>query len=332
VILILLFGAIFSGSSSNSATVYVLNQDQGPLGSSFVQALNQSGVLKTVLAPPNVTFPQYLLNNSYPNGIVIPEDFSSKLLGRQPVNITVYTNPADSSSQLVAGVTAELADSYSLRLANVSSTLGVEQHNVTERYPEYIDFLIPGLIGFAILTSPMFSMVNISATYKKSKYFKQLSLTPLTKGEWLVSKILWYVLLSIISFALMVGTGILLFHATVRLSLWTIPFLTLGPLLFVSLGMLVGSVTKSEESAGVVGNIITFPMMFLSGTFFPINVMPAWLQTVAHVFPLYYITNGLTATMVYSNYSQSAFDSLVVALLSVILFFFAIRAFKWRED
>ena len=72
-------------------------------------------------------------------------------------------------------------------------------------------------------------------------------------------------------------------------------------MLFCSLGMLVGTVTKSVETASVIGNIITFPMMFLSGTFFPISIMPQYLQSVAHVLPLFYIVEGLNNVMVYGN-------------------------------
>ena len=93
---------------------------------------------------------------------------------------------------------------------------------------KYIDFLIPGLIGFSILTSPMFSLVNISSEYKKTKLFKQLSLTPLTKMEWLISKMIWYIVLTIAGFLLMVGVGIFAFGAHVILTPWLIPVLSLG--------------------------------------------------------------------------------------------------------
>jgi ABC-2 type transport system permease protein len=178
----------------------------------------------------------------------------------------------------------------------------------------------------------MFSMVAISADYKKTKLFKQLSLTPLTKGEWLISKIMWYILLSLISFVLMTVVGVYVFGGQVVLTLWVIPFLLLGPLFFVALGMLVGSISKSVESASVIGNIITFPMMFLSGTFFPLSIMPTYLQTLAHVFPLYYLIDGLNAVMVYSNYSSAVIDVVVLLVLSAIIFVAAIRVFKWRED
>ena len=197
---------------------------------------------------------------------------------------------------------------------------------------KYIDFLVPGLIGFSILVSPMFSLVNISSEYKRIKLFKQLSLTPLTKIEWLASKVLFYILLSAASFLLMVAVGVFAFGAHIVLSLWLIPFLVLGPMFFASLGMLVGTVSKSTETASVVGNIITFPMMFLSGTFFPISLMPTYLQYFAHVLPLFYIIDGLNGVMIYSNYAQATIDLVVVAVITIVVFVAAARLFKWRED
>ena len=224
------------------------------------------------------------------------------------MNVTVYSNPSDTSGQIVLGVANGVVNAFNLRRVNGSSVISLQTQSVVSKSYTYIDFLIPGLIGFSILTSPMFSMVNISSEYKKSKFFKQLSLTPLTKGEWLTSKVIWYTILSIISFFLMTAIGSLVFHAHITINAAVIPFLIAGPLFFVSLGMLVGSVTKSVESAGVVGNIVTFPMMFLSGTFFPISLMPTYLQEFAHVLPLFYLIEGLNNVMVYSNYSRALID------------------------
>jgi len=178
----------------------------------------------------------------------------------------------------------------------------------------------------------MFSLVNISSEYKKNKLFKQLSLTPLTKMEWLTSKVMFYILLAVASFLLMVGVGVLAFGAHVTLTPWLIPFLIIGPMLFASLGMLVGTVTKNPETAGIIGNIVTFPMMFLAGTFFPISIMPDYLQSIAHILPLYYIVEGLNNVMVYGNISGAIIDLAVVAVITVVIFALAVKLFKWRED
>ena len=332
VILIVIFGAIFQSGLSGTITLYVQNHDTGPVSSSFTTALNSTGTVKLVMVSNSENFSQYLSAHSASDGIIIPADFSANYAAGQPVNVTLYGNPSQSSSQIVSGTVAGVINGFNLERYGGSQIIGVTQTTANSQVTKYIDFLVPGLIGFAILISPMFSLVNISSEYKRIKLFKQLSLTPLTKMEWLASKVLFYILLSSVSFLLMTAVGVVAFHAHITLSPWLVPFLVLGPMFFASLGMLVGTISKSTETASVVGNVITFPMMFLSGTFFPISLMPTYLQTFAHVLPLFYIIDGLNGVMIYSNYAQATIDLVVVAVITIVAFVAAARLFKWRED
>jgi ABC-2 type transport system permease protein len=336
VILILIFGAIFSGGGSGTVNVYAQNQDNGAfgqnIGSQFLSALNESTTIKVITVDASENFADYLKAHSASDGIVIPQNFSAEYLAGQQVNVTVYGNPASSTSGIVGGTVNGYANFFNLQRFNGSTVIGLNSATVNTEQKTYVDYLIPGLIGFSILTSPMFSLVNISSEYKKTKLFKQLSLTPLTKMEWLISKVIWYIVLTIAGFLLMVGVGVFAFGAHVTLSLWLIPFLVLGPMLFAALGMLVGTVTKSPETAGVIGNIVTFPMMFLAGTFFPITSMPAYLQSFAHVLPLFYVTEGLNNVMVYNNIPNAVIDIAVLAIITIVIFVLAVKLFKWRED
>lgn len=342
VILIFIFGAIFSSGFSGTITLYVQNQDKlaATPGSNstlspsslFIAAIKNAGTVNLVMVDNSENFSQYLSTHSASDGIVIPSTFSQDYLSGTSVNVTLYGNPSQSSSSIVSGTVNGVINYFNLQHYNATPVIGIYPTTANAQVTKYIDFLVPGLIGFSILISPMFSMVNISSEYKRTKLFKQLSLTPLSKLEWLASKVLWYILLSTISFLLMVAAGVFVFQADIVLSVWLIPFLVLGPLFFASLGMLVGTISKSTETASVIGNVITFPMMFLSGTFFPISLMPPYLQSFAHVLPLFYIVDGLTGVMIYRNYTQTAIDLVVVAVITIIAFVAAARAFKWRED
>jgi ABC-2 type transport system permease protein len=333
IILILLFGAIFSGSGSSSVPVYVQNNDNNStLSLSFISALNSTHTMAISSVSPGVNFSQYLASHSGSAGIAIPSGFQADIAQKKPVNVTIYGNPTTSTNGIVVGVTNAVVSGFNLGLAKATAVVSTQQVSVASQALKYVDYLIPGLVGFSVLTSPMFALVNISSQYKRDKIFKQLSLTPLTKTEWLISKITWYVFLTLVSFVLMTVTGTLLFGAHVTYAPGIIPFLLLGPFLFVSLGMLVGTVSKSVESAAVVGNLITFPMMFLSGTFFPVDTMPAYLQTLAHVLPLFYVIDGLNNVMLYGNYTGAITDVGVLVVLSLVVFFLAVRFFKWRED
>jgi ABC-2 type transport system permease protein len=284
------------------------------------------------MIPDNVNIQTYISQHSITAALVIPANFTSSYLQGKQVNLIYYNNPAVSTSsvaQQAISVTVQLFNSH---FAQKNQTIALVSASVTTHAANYIDFLIPGLIGLVILTSPMFSMTYIVSSYKKDKIFRQLSLTPLTKSEWFLSKFIWYLIISALSAIMIITVGVLLFHSSLSLSLYMIPFLVVGVFMFTSLGVLAGSISRSEESASVIGNIITFPMMFLSGTFFPIAIMPGWLQSVAHVLPLYYIIDGLNSVTIYSNYRSALLDLVVSIAVAAVIFALTVLKFSWKEQ
>ncbi len=339
IILILLFGAIFSNAGSTTVSVEVLNEDHNsPASQAFLAALSNTSIVSVHLVNVSTVdpagFAAWLGQNGYAVGLVVPLGFQANYTNHTPVNLTLYTNPENPSAAGAAeGAVQGVANAFNLRAANGSAIVGLGPGaTVGSQIYTYIDFLIPGLIGFTILTSPMFSMVDITNSYRKDGIFRELSLTPLTRAEWLTSRVIWYVLLSFVTAGIMIVTGVALYGAHVLLTAGLIPYLVVGPFLFVSLGMLAGSIAKTPESAAIIGNIITFPMMFLSGTFFPVSSFPTWLQPVAEVLPLYYVIDGMNQVMLFSNASRAAFDLAVVLVIAVAIFLLAIRFFRWRDE
>jgi ABC-2 type transport system permease protein len=332
VILIITFGTIFLGGSSGSTTVYVQNLDGGQISRQFITALKKISNLELVPIGNSENMSSYLAAHSSSDGLFIPPNFSADFMTGKSTKVTVYGNPTALSSAVVSGTVNAVINEFNLRRVGGSPVAGMYQTTVKGQSFTYIDFLVPGLIGFSILTSPMFSLVSVSSLYKKLKLFKQLSLTPLSKEEWLLSKILWHIFLGIVSFVLMVGVSAFGFGAHAFLSVWLIPFLILGPMFFASLGMVIGIVAKTVENSSIIGQVIIFPMMFLSGTFFPISYMPTYIQNIAHALPLFYVIEGLNAVMIYSNYSQAAVDIVVITALTLGMLVAAVKLFKWRED
>lgn len=334
-ILIGLFGVIFSHTGPSAITLYTENLDGNSNASqAFLSALNSTGAVQVQLVSPSSgDLRAWLADNNHPVGLVVPAGFQANYSTHQPVQLQLYTDPGDPTSAGIAeGALNGVINGFNLKAAGGTPLLSATVGTVGSRVFNSIDFLVPGLIGFSILTSPMFAMVDITSSYRKDRLFRQLSLTPLTKSEWLTAKIVWYIGLTFLSAAVMVATGTLLFGAHVTLTLPLVPFLILGPFLFVSLGMLAGSLAKTPESAAIIGNIITFPMMFLSGTFFPVSGFSPELQAVAHALPLYYIIDGMNQVMLFQNYGNAGTDLIVVAGIAVVIFVAAVIAFRWRDS
>ena len=335
VILILIFGAVFSSTGSQSVSLTVENLDHNsPASLELLAGLNATHVVTVHLVSSTVgNLSVYLAHNSLTAGLTIPDGFAAALQNRTPVALVVYTNPsAGAEAGIVQGAVQGVVNGLNLRIAGGTTVVSAVNEPVGSAVYVYIDYLVPGLVGFSVLVSPMFSMVNISSTWKRDKLFRQLSLTPLTRGEWLMATLLWYVLLALVSAGLLVGVGGVVFGAHVTLTWMSLPFLVAGPVLFVAIGLLAGTVASTPDSAGVIGNIITFPMMFLSGTFFPVSLFPSWLATVAKFLPLYYVIDGLNAAMVFDNPSAVLFDAVLVTVLAVGFALVATRVFGWREE
>ncbi len=340
IILIGLFGLIFSSLGSGATTLYVVNDDHGSNASAaFLTALNDTTVVKVQTVNVSAsTFAAWLGDHDAPVGLVIPSGFQANVEANLSVNVTVYVDPQDAaSSGAVVGAVNGVVSAFNLEHAcaghsSCTPVVGVELAQVGS--PDYttIDYLIPGLIGFSVLTSPMFSLVDISSSYRKEGIFRELSLTPLTRGEWLASRIVWYIVLTFASAAIVIGFGVLLFSAHVHLTLGLLPFLVAGPFFFVSLGMLCGSAAPTPESAALIGNIVTFPMMFLSGTFFPVQSFPSGLQLFAHLLPLYYVIDGMNQVMLFGNTTLALTDLLIVLVAGAAVFALAVRLFKWRDE
>lgn len=341
IILIALFGLIFANTGAVTVTVYTQDFDHSPTSEQFLQALNNTSVVKIQIVSASVgNLSTYLGQNGDSTGLVIPQGFGANYTDHRPIKVVLFTNPQDAASSGAAeGALQGVISAFNLRAAcgnttggNCTPVLGSSNLNVGSQVYTYIDYLVPGLIGFSILTSPMFSMVDVAATYRKEGLFRQLSLTPLTRGEWLASRFIWYTVLTFASAAIMLTIGAYVFGAHLMLSVWLLPFLIVGPLFFVSLGMLAGTVAKTPETAAVIGNIITFPMMFLAGTFFPVSSFSPGLQLVAKVLPLYYVIDGMNQVLLFNNIGRALGDLAVVLVGAVIVFILAISFFKWRDE
>jgi len=96
--------------------------------------------------------------------------------------------------------------------------------------------------------------------------------------------------------------------------------------------MIIGRFVKEEETADMAGGAITFPMMFLAGTFFPLEQMPDFMQNIAKVLPLYYVNEALRNTMIYADIDKTLYFSAFVLVFATVFFVIGVMLTKWKED
>ncbi len=336
IILILLFGAIFSQSGSSTVTLHVQDLDDTPISHQFIDALRNTTVLTVQPIPSDVAIGEYIRANSISNALLIPADFSeniSRYAAGDPsakVNVILFGDPTQASYGIAVAAVSGAATQFNFVLIGASPIVGMVPERIVSPQLKYIDFFLPGVVGLTILTTPLFGMTSVCAEYRTRKYFKFLATTTLTKGEWLVSKIIFYSLLMLASLAIMFIVSIVVWGASVVLTPTAILFILAGTFEFTSLGMILGLYVKDTETAAAVANAIGFPMMFLSGSFFPLETMPPFLQSIALVLPLTYVNEGLRATMVFGNEALALTYLLVTVAAGIVLFIIPARALSWK--
>jgi ABC-2 type transport system permease protein len=194
-----------------------------------------------------------------------------------------------------------------------------------------MDFFLPGVVGITVMTNSLFAMTSICAEYRNRGYFRLLATTKISKAEWLVSKFLFFTVLLIVSLIFTYAIGKAMFEMETSLTPISFVLIAAGAFLFVSMGMLLGVIIRDPESGAAVANAIGFPMMFLSGTFFPLDSMPEYLQLIAKAMPLTYLNEGLRDTMVYSNNESALLNLAVLAVIAVVIFVAASKFMSWKE-
>lgn len=227
----------------------------------------------------------------------------------------------------------EIAQSYNSNLSGGKS-VSLISRPVLEKFTKTIDYYIPGFIGFTIL-SGVFALIYQVPNYREKKIFRQLSFVGLTKSEWLAASVIFFTLSTFISDLVLVGIGYTVFGANISLSVSSILLsavvIFLGMISFLSIGLLAGLLTKEENSASLIGNVIFYPMLFLSGVFFPISDMPAFLQVVAEFLPLTYFIKALDNLILFNNIQAVAIPITIMAVTAVLLFFVASYIATKRE-
>jgi len=183
----------------------------------------------------------------------------------------------------------------------------------------------------AVMIASLFGTVNLNTELRQKGVITKLSTTPITRTEWVLSNILYQFILAVVSTIAMLLVGYAVFSVSLQINAWLPLFIVLDVFAFVGIGMILTRFVKEAQSAVAAANAIMFPMMFLSGSFFPIEMMPGFLQTLARILPLYYANEGLRASMVFVDNMTALRYSAIIGIFAAVVFILGIMATKWEE-
>jgi ABC-2 type transport system permease protein len=209
---------------------------------------------------------------------------------------------------------------------------GFEKGTVSGKAVRYVDWLLPGILGMNMMFSALFGVGYVIVRYRKNGMLKRLKATPLTAFEFLTAQVisrLWLILF--ISAIVYIGTDIFLDFTMNGSYLNLLLVFTLGSMCMISLGLLSASRIASEELAGGLLNLLTWPMMFLSGVWFSLEGSPDILRKIAQLLPLTHVIDATRAIMIDgAGLLQVANHLIVLAVLTLVFLLLGSRFFRWE--
>jgi ABC-type multidrug transport system permease subunit len=208
----------------------------------------------------------------------------------------------------------------------------VREQAVSEPGSRYIDFFIPGLLGFNLMGSGIWGVGFAIVNARSKKLLKRLAATPMSRGQYLASFLVSRLAFLVVEVALLLGFGVLVFGVPVRGSLAQLAVIALlGALAFSGLGLLVASRAQTTEGVSGLMNFVMLPMWIFSGVFFSSENFPAAVQPFVQALPLTAVNDALRATMLRAaGWSVVAPELAIIAAWMVGTYAVALRVFRWR--
>jgi ABC-type multidrug transport system permease subunit len=197
-----------------------------------------------------------------------------------------------------------------------------------------IQFLTPGLLSWAVAMGGVFGSALNLVSWRKKRILRRLWLSPVSAGSVIGARVGVNLVLAFAQTALFIGLATLPLYGLQLTGHWwlCVPLVACGTLAFMSIGLLIGSWAKTEEAANGLAQLIVLPMAFLSGSFFPLELAPAWVRTVSEALPLTHLAEALQSVLSRGESWGAALPVMGGLLLfAAVVTLVASRLFRWDD-
>jgi ABC-2 type transport system permease protein len=352
-------GYIFpSNTSLDHVPIALVNQDAGFGGSTiasqtFLTVLNginsQTGMLDISNVSDIDVMRESVQKGDIQGGIVIPSNFTQCILsGQQGVLIIAIDN---SNPQMSAAIQAALTAAFQQMgtmlaqqnvialnpaVANSTTALAIVQpyniqvEGVVSGHSSYFDFVAPGIMAMTVMMSVMTGLPAAISQEREVGTLDGMMVAPINRVSIILGKTLAQTARGLLQGALILILASVLFGVSIQGSILLVfGLLILSVFSFVGLGVVLTSFAKDQETAMMVIMTLMFPMMFLSGVFFPVQQMPWYMQSISRVLPLTYASDALRKVMVLgAGIPQITTELTVLIVFGVVMTAIAVPVFK----
>lgn len=249
-----------------------------------------------------------------------------------PAEITFLTPSDDETGSAVRGILESHVATFNERALGVDRPpAAITTDTMNSRNLGAVDYYLPAFIATIVLINGVISVTSEVASFKSDGTLKRLVATPLRKRDWILANVIQQSALALVLAGVMVLVAHLAFGVTVVPGPLSIALILLGAVAFSALGITLGSFIDDADAATSLGNAIAFPMMFLSGVFWEISLMPEYLQTVAELMPLYHFHRGLRRLMILGTTDGVGLPFAILGVGAATFLVLAVRVSEWQD-
>lgn len=329
---ILIFGAVFSGGMDNvSFNVGLVIEDDSAIARNMSDVFGQVTAFK-MTSGQRADELKALEDGDRRAVIVVNSGFGENIAQGQMADIDVYYDPTQtSSSQILLPIIQRVIDNFDRALSGSTPLIQINEETLQSYNLRAIDYLVPGILAMALMQLGLFAVAPIVVD-RENKVLKRLGATPLKRSTMIISTVVFNLIVAMIQAALIIIVARLVFDVPM-LGNWfyLIGFIILGTLTFLAMGYMLSAFAKNQQTLMPLIMFVQFPMMFLSGIFFPLEMMPGFMRPIMDAMPLTYLGDSIRQIMVESSAMHSHLINIgVLGGWFVVCLILAVRFFKWE--
>jgi len=211
-------------------------------------------------------------------------------------------------------------------------TLSASQ--VEDKSLKPIQYVTPGLLGWALASGATFGAAITLVSWRQTKLLRRLRLAPIGTGSIVAARIGIALAIGLIQLAVFLAIARLPYFGLKLTAAWwmTIPLVACGILAFMSIGLLVGAIAKTQQAATAIANLIILPMAFVGGAFIPLDFAPDWVRQASYVMPLRYLVTAMQDVMARGEGPSAALPAIGILLgFTLVAGLAAMRLFRWDD-
>ncbi len=242
--------------------------------------------------------------------------------------VTLYYNAtAGPTAQIAVGAVRQTV----LDVAGGPPPLAILEQPVSAQDVSFMDVFAPGILAMSLMNSGVIGLATAFVTYRERGILRRIQVTPFPLTSFILARVLSQLLIAGLQAVILIGMAWAFFGLHLRGNpLVLLLAIAVGALAFLAIGFAISGIAPNAETAASYANLVTFPMLFLSGIFFSMENAPAWLRPITRILPLPYLVDALREPMTFGNGLSAIWPDLLALLITfVIAMAIAVRFFRW---